>query len=413
MQEPSASEAYIARQPILDSTGQLFAYELLFRGGPGNQAGALPDAMKATAQVLDTALNNIGVRKLVGPHKAFINCSRELLLSDLLHSLDPQRFVIEVLETVQIDGEVVQAVQALHQLGFEIALDDFVFSVDDLRRSLPLLPYIRYIKIDLIGNSPQKRSEAARLLKAKGKIMLAEKVETEDEHRHCHQQGYELFQGYYFAKPEMLSTRKVDPRTTSILQVLQVLRRDPELSELEAAFKRHPELTLSLLRYINSVAIGLRSQVSSIRQALALVGQRKLSQWLTIMLYARSDTGVQGIQSPLFENAVQRARFLEDLARHLDPQGALADQAFLAGILSRMDALCRVPMQNILSEFDLGIDIRKALLEGQGRLGDLLTLVSALESGGDEVVGEALAALRLEVGTLRQSLGDSYAWQLD
>lgn len=405
------NDAYIARQPILDHTGNIFAYELLFRNSPCAQhAGAIPNAVQATAQVLEIALNNMGVQKLVGPHKAFINCSRDMLLSGVLKSLDPGRFVLEILETVQVDNELIESVSQLRHAGFELALDDFVFSAEDLRRALPLFPYVKYIKIDLIGNRPHERAEAARLLKDKGKIMLAEKVETEGQHHQCRQEGYELFQGYFFAKPELLSSRKLDPKVGSILQLLQVIRKDPDISELEAAFKRHPDMTLNLLRYMNSAAIALRNPINSVRQAIALVGLSNLQQWLTIMLYARPDSGSAAAQSPLFENAVQRARFLEDVAKRLSPKSALVDQAFLAGILSRMDALCRTPMQNILAEYDLGSEISNALLKGNGVLGQLLMLVSALESDAAELVGESLNTLKLSESDFQKILEDSYSW---
>lgn len=406
---PMNSNAYLARQPILDAAGNLFAYELLFRKGPtANEAGEIVDAVRATAQVLENALNSMGVQKLVGKHKAFVNCNREMLLSGVLQSLDPQRFVLEVLETVEVDEAVVSSVTQLHGAGFEFALDDFVLTPEMLRQFLPVLPLMKYVKIDLVGNTPKARAEAARLLKSKGKVLLAEKVETEAEYRQCIAEGYDLFQGYFFARPELLSSRKIDSRTSGIMQILQVLRRNPEMPELESAFKKQPEVTLSLLRYMNSAAIALRQPISSIRQAIALVGQRNLQQWLMLMLYARSDADSAG-QSPLFENAVQRARFLESIAKKLRPGTPLVDHAFLAGIMSRMDALCQVPMPNILADFDLGADISGALLEGKGMLGQMLLLISAVETGVENIVAENCRSLGIDEDMLSHSLEESYA----
>lgn len=350
----------------------------------------------------------MGVKKLVGKHKAFVNCNREMLLSGVLQSLDPQRFVLEVLETVEVDDAVVSSVTQLHGAGFEFALDDFVLTPEMLRQFLPVLPLMKYVKIDLVGNSPKGRAEAARLLKSKGKVLLAEKVETEAEYRQCIAEGYDLFQGYFFARPELLSSRKIDSRTSGIMQILQVLRRNPEMPELENAFKKQPEVTLNLLRYMNSAAIALRQPISSIRQAIALVGRRNLQQWLMLMLYARSDADSAG-QSPLFENAVQRARFLESIAKKLHPGTPLVDHAFLAGIMSRMDALCQVPMPNILADFDLGADISGALLEGKGMLGQMLLLISAVETGVENIVAENCRSLGIDEGMLSHSLEESYA----
>jgi len=233
--------AYVARQPILDRHGNLIAYELLFRNSPTlPHAGSIADAVQATAQVLENVLNNMGIQKIVGEHKAFVNCSRELLLSGLLATLDPHRFVLEILETVQIDTAVASAVAQLNSAGFELALDDFVMSPEALRHTLPLLPYVKYVKIDLVGSTPRERGDAVRILQRKGIILLAEKVETEAEFQACLQEGYELFQGYFFARPELIASRRLDPRISGIMQLLQVLRKDPDMPELENAFKRQP-----------------------------------------------------------------------------------------------------------------------------------------------------------------------------
>lgn len=401
--------AYIARQPIVDASGHLVAYELLFRNGLSNQAGLILDEVKATAQVLENALNNMGVQNLVGPHKAFINCSRDMLLSGILLSLDPQRFVLEILESVEIDPLIVSSVAALHEAGYIIALDDFVYTPSSMHHILPLLPYLRYVKLDLMANSPEQRQQATQWVRSKGIEMLAEKVETEQEFHLCRSEGCSLFQGYFFARPELISTQKIDSRITGILQILQLLRKDPDIKELEEAFKREPEVTFNLLRYMNSAAIALRNPISSIRQAIALVGLHNLQQWLMLMLYAKEGNGDFG-QSPLFENAVQRARFMEDLAKHIDPQGALPEQAFLVGVMSRLDALCRVPIHKIIQNLDLGPEITHALTEGKGVLGQLLFLIASLESGAEDLLTETLNTLQLPEEIFRISLEESYAW---
>jgi c-di-GMP-related signal transduction protein len=410
--DPAMETACLARQPIVDSSGNLFAYELLFRScltGTSEHT----DAVVATAQVLENTLNNIGVQNLVGPHKAFINCSREMLLSGMLNSLDPQRFVLEILETVRIDDELQSAAILLRQNGFELALDDFVFSPEVLHHTVALLPALTYIKMDLVGNSPKQLREAVRLLKPKGKIMLAEKVETGQEQQSCLEEGFELFQGYFFARPELVSTHKLDSRITGILQIFQVLQKDPDMPVLEASFKSQPEVMINLLRYMNSAAIALRTPVNSIRQAIALVGMRNLKQWLMLMLYARSENAHGALHSPLLENAMQRACLLEGIAKQTAPFTTLSEQAFLVGILSRMDALCRMPMKNILSDFDLGQEIADALLYGKGVLGLLVLLVGAMESNSGPIVQDCLRQLKLLPVDFQRILMDSYGRSAD
>ncbi len=398
--------AYLARQPIIDKAGDLFGYELLFRSGPV-QSAQFSDAFVATAQLLDNAFNSIGVDKIVGPNKAFLNCSRKMLLNDLSGMLDPERFVIEILEDVEVDSLLVESVQKISSQGFEIALDDLVFSPEVLDKVSPLLPFAQFVKIDLMANSSVQRTQAAEYFKSKGIKLLAEKVESEADVAVCRQEGYEFFQGYFFAKPELLSSEKIDARTAGILSILQVLWRDPEVSEVEIAFKGHPEITINLLRYINSASVAVRHKVSSIRQAITLVGLQNLRKWLTLLLYARSGNDVT-FQNPLFQNAIQRANFLESITKRADQFKHLQEESFLVGILSRMDALCRVSIRNILAQIDLGEEITAALLNGEGTLGRMLSLVSAIEEDHQEQVARLSSELKLREEMLSQSLLETY-----
>ena len=171
------SLAYLARQPILDRDGKIFAYELLFRDSPTSDTAVIASDMLATAQVLENVLNNIGLPKLIGDHKAFVNCSRDMLLDNLFGLLNPRCFVLEVLEDVEVDDALVKAVAHYHARGFEIALDDFIFHDEFLKRCAPLYPFISYVKMDLVENSDDDMARAAAFFKAKNIKILAEKVE--------------------------------------------------------------------------------------------------------------------------------------------------------------------------------------------------------------------------------------------
>jgi EAL and modified HD-GYP domain-containing signal transduction protein len=407
--ESSSDKVYVARQPIVDCDRKTVAYELLFRSGHTGGA-VIKDATQATARVLVNALNSMGVNTLVGKSKAFINCDRRMLMERTFEPLDPKVFVLEVLEDVTGDAEVAQVVGELKKAGFTIALDDFLMTPEHLAKITPFLPFASIVKIDLPLNTPAQIKATAEYFRSYPHItLLAEKVETEAEFLHCKGLGYKMFQGYFFARPEVMEGRKIDPRTSGVLQLLQVLRKDPEIKELENAFKRQPEITLNLLKYINSASVGVRGHIDSIRQTLTLIGQRKLQQWLMLMMFAGGGPNTSSA-SALFDNAAQRARLMENLARKIDIHGSLHEKAFLVGMLSRMDALCKVNLETILQEFDLGVDLSEALRGYKGILGDLLKIAASIELDEFEVALGLCNMHNVKPDSLQSSLTESWAW---
>ena len=407
----TTDKVYLARQPILTADYKNFAYELLFRNPPANFA-EVEDAMQATARVLVNTLNSVGTQALVGKSKAFVNCDRTMLLEKAFEPLDPKTFVLEILEDVVGDPEVVEAVKGLKDMGFEIALDDFIMTTKHVEKCQAFFPLVSYVKVDLMANNIiQIRDSASFFRKMPHIKLLAEKVESERMFLDCHHMGYTYFQGYFFAKPELVEGRKLDPKTAGVMQLLQLLSKDPEISELENAFKRQAEVTVNLLKFINSAAIGMRTHIDSIRQALAMIGQRKLQQWLMLLLFAGGGPSANAsTTSPLFENATQRARFMENLARIVDPRGSLHEKAFLVGMLSRMDALCKVKLETILKEFDLGEDLSNALREHKGILGDLLMITTAAESDDLDVMMGLCFHHGIKHEQMQSALTESWTW---
>jgi len=283
--------AYLARQPILDREGNVYAYELLFRDSPNSDSAVIANDLLATAQVLENVLNNIGVQRLVGSSKAFVNCSRNMLLDNLFGLLNPKYFVLEVLESVEVDNRVIEAVRDYRYMGFEIALDDFIFEEGYIKRFEPLFPYVSYIKLDVAENSPDKFAEASAFFKPRGIKLLAEKVEDEETYRRCTEAGYDYFQGFYFARPEMITGHKIDATSTAILQLLQLLRIRPTLDELCTHLDKHPEIAANLLKFANSDSQS-HEPIDNIRDAVAWVGVRHIQEWLLLMLYARPENSL-------------------------------------------------------------------------------------------------------------------------
>ena len=281
--------AYLARQPILDREGKTFAYELLFRDSPSSDTAIIASDLQATAQVLENILNSIGLTRLVGNSKAFINCSREILLDNLFGLLNPDRFVIEILEDVPVDEKLIRAIQRHKSLGFELALDDFIMNDEYISRFEPLFRYVSYVKMDLVDNTPEAMVKAAQFFKERNIKLLAEKVEDEATYRLCEKAGYDYFQGFFFAKPEIVTGQKIDATSAAILQIIKLLRTRPSLEVLCDKFDKHPDISANLLQFVNS-DVRNKPVIENVKNAIVWVGMKHIQEWLTIMLYAHLDT---------------------------------------------------------------------------------------------------------------------------
>jgi EAL and modified HD-GYP domain-containing signal transduction protein len=223
---------YIARQPILDKNNKLAAYELLFRDNSLQKEANVSDDTRATATVMENSAD-VGLNKLVGTHKAFINCNKDILCSDVVMLLEPKIYVLEVLEDVEIDDEVIERVEFLKETGFAIALDDFIYDPENVDRAAPIMKYVDIIKVDLMLCPKDQWKPCAEFIKSNKKIGLAEKVETHEDFKACKEYGYDLYQGYFFAKPEMITTGTIDSKTMEVLKVLNTLHKGAEIKEVE------------------------------------------------------------------------------------------------------------------------------------------------------------------------------------
>ncbi len=404
------SIAYLARQPILDKDGKIYAYELLFRDSPTSDTAVIASDVLATAQVLENVLNNIGIQRLIGNNKAFVNCSRNMLLDNLFGLLNPKCFVLEVLEDVEVDESVVKAIQRYKALGFEIALDDFIFNEEFIQRFKPLFPYVSYVKMDVVDNSLEDMTKAAGFFKVLGIKLLAEKVEDEATFKRCQDAGYDYFQGFFFAKPELVTGRKIDATSAAILQLILLLRSRPTLEALCDNLDKNQEIAANLLRFVNSSS-DKHSKIESIREAIVWVGMRNIHEWLMLMLYARPEMGMTPQSSPLFQNVNHRAKFLETLAREIDPENDdFCAKAFMVGLLSRMDALVRAPLETILPDAPTDDEMQEALLSRTGRLGQLLQLADAVELDDSQSIQSIITELGITATQLKFCITESYNW---
>jgi c-di-GMP-related signal transduction protein len=386
----ATEEVFIGRQPILDRNHELFAYELLFRSGRAKNEAHIQDDLSATASVVNHAFAELGIEQALGPYKGFINCDATLLLSDIIEILPSDKIVLEVLETVEVTPEIVERCKELKSRGFMLALDDFVNFEDKWR---PLLDLVEIVKVDLMPLDQAGLARTTQALKHWPLKLLAEKVDSREQAKYCHDLGYALFQGYYFAKPAIIAGKKLGHSQLSLVRLLGLVLEDAETHELEGVLKHEPGLAMNLMRLTNSVATGVRTKVTSLRHAITVLGRRQLQRWLQILLYTDPKGG--SIASPLLQLAATRGRLMELLAGKLHPGSREAeDRAFMAGIMSLMPSLMGVPLEEILKGVNLTGEVREALESRSGELGSLLLLSEALETSDGQAchdISEQLA----------------------
>ncbi|MDR5779856.1 EAL domain-containing protein [Caballeronia sp. LZ065] len=368
---------YVGRQPILDGDGALVAYELLFRDSPDNHA-RVHDDVQATAHVVARTVGEIGVPAVLGPYPGYVNMSRELLFDDIVHIMQPQRFVLELLENITFDDVLFKRCAQLRKAGFRFALDDVVRLDDPL---LEALPSVDIVKVDFLAADRAHLPELAAAVKLRGKQLVAEKVETHEDFSQARKLGFDLFQGYFFARPQVLSARRASPARGALLRLMTVLAGEPGMRELETELKRNPDIVVQLMRLANSSAQTRGRRVSSLREAIAAVGTRQLMRWAQLLLYA-DGSGLPWRSDPLLQLVGTRARFLELTAGVLRPgDEALADAAYMTGIFSLVHVVLDMQPAEILDKLHLAADIRAAILAGSGALGTLLGVARAAERG--------------------------------
>ncbi len=363
-----ALPAFVGRQPIFERRLGLVGYELLFRdeGAPPGERRA--DGDTCTAQVVLNTFLDIGLDSVVGTHTAFINATRAFLLDRLALHLPPHRVVIEVLEDVVPDDGVMAALEELRGRGYVIALDDFVLDSMASR----MVPLAHVIKVDISQVPPDQWPVYVERLSRKGLRLLAERVETHEQFARCAALGFEWFQGFFLARPSIVTgaPRRRRPHQLATLRLLALLERsDSSLDEVVEALSRDPALSYRLLQVINSAAFGLRRRVDSLRQALVMLGLRRVHGWVTLMVLG----GLSDRPPELLTTALLRGRMCELLGERLAPGRGPA--YFTTGLLSLLDVMLDMSWDDLEGHLPLSPEVLAATRRLEGDMGNVLAAV--------------------------------------
>lgn len=366
------ADIFIARQEIRNLNGKLVAYELLYRD---TAEGIIdfPSNIKATAHVLLTALTYVDLNEVIGKDvKAFINVDKQLLHSNILDVLDHKRFVIEILEDTEIDSKTLEKIKKLKNMGFEIAIDDFDGSAEMIKRFKHIFEYTSIIKIDAPTMNIENIKKLMPTFKSKNIELLIEKVETQEEMREYRKFGFHYFQGYGIKKPETITVKDHKEVTQLvILKLITIIKEDGETKDIENYLKRRPDIVLNILRFMNNQNL-TQKHISSILQAITLLGRDQLSKWLLIYLYSEMDG--DGISKTLLDASIYRAEEMEALATGQDKKSA-----FIVGLFSMIGELFGQDASEIFKSIQLDSKISSAIIHKNGVQGNLLREVEKEE----------------------------------
>ncbi len=396
-----ASPFFMTRRPVLDRRQELEAYELLFCSAAGDHTGAAANEADGAPSVIADVIRH-GISRVIGDVPGFLHVNAAALMSDIFDFLPPQSVVPVIAAGVEPSPEMLERIAQLVRIGFRFALD-----VDKQERTLhAFLPLVDILKVDTSGKIAAELAMICGRLHPHRKTVMAENVHTAQQFQLCSDAGFDIFQGYYFARQEVAHARKLKASQAAIIRLITLLASDADTVDIEDGIKHEPTLGLNLLRLVNTPAVSAH-RIDSLHQALMVLGRNQLQRWLQIMLYAPG--GPQGNRmTPLLTLAMTRGRLIELAAQKLRPGNrGIADTAFTVGIMSLMDSLFGMPMEEILMQMPVTKEVGDALLYRRGYFGDLLVLAEQTEWAD-----KAATSLLYGIESLRLSHHDLYALQL-
>lgn len=364
-------QIFIGRQPIIDGDGKLYGYELLHRRA-GESVAVVGDGDRVSSDMLLNAVLEIGIQQLSGEHRSFINVTQNLLMNPGLDALPSEKVVLEVLEDVPVDQPLLERLALLRGRGFEIALDDYVC----LPERVALIEHADIVKIDVLAVVEDDLARQSDFLKRRGVRLLAEKVETPEIYARLKSLGFDLFQGYFFARPEIYKSQRILPNKLVLLELLgRVNQPDITPNELAEIIRGDVSLSVTVLRWANSSMHGLRFAVESIQRAIVVLGLQTIRQWVALLALARMGT----TPSELLKMLLVRARCCELFAAAAELPNP--SSYFTVGLLSALDVLLKVNMAEALERVPLAAAQKAGVLSGEGDFGLALKAVMAMEAG--------------------------------
>lgn len=400
---------FVGRQPILDQNGDIYGYELLYRNSHKNFFPNV-NPEQATIGLLVNTFLTIGIEKVAGNSLSFINFTGELLTKDIFESLDSEKIVIEVLENVEITPSLLTKLRLLKETGFKIALDDFILQEQYSVHS-ELFKIVDFIKVDYLDTTPSERLEIERFIKQYPAIvMLAEKIETEEQFKVAKASGYKLFQGYFFSKPEIVMGIEIPSNVSLHFQLIERFHTEsPNIDAITELIMRDISLSYKLLRLINTLAFGVPKRISSIKQAIVLIGLRETKRWVQVLALREIGEGPgNGRTQALADYSLTRAKMCELLAKHDGKKNP--EEYFFAGMFSLIDVIMKRDWDAILQLIPLSDEVALTVRGEQTEITPYLQLAEAVERFEWQRIEQLTTEMGLSQAELSNYTLEAHRW---
>jgi EAL and modified HD-GYP domain-containing signal transduction protein len=362
--------ALLARQPIYNRSLEIEAYELLFRGNLSDQDAQFTCGDKASSQVLLNAFGEAGLESICGKHPAYINFTKNLILNR--PPFDPKQYVIEILEDIEVDDELISAIQMARQEGSKLALDDFILD----RNNVPLLALVDIVKIDVLSLTKTQIERFANAFKPRDLTLLAEKIETHEMYEFCKDLGFELFQGYFLSKPKIIEGRSMSDNKLLVLKFVKDLQ-DPEVTikTMTDTLSKDPQMAYKLLKLVNSSAFARVEKCSSLEQAAARLGLSHIRGWATLLALGN----LEDKPTALIQTSLERAIFCSKLGEKIGLHPT--HEYYTVGLFSLLDAFLDRPLLEIIQSLQLPKEIENSIVSCTSALGVTLHTARCLQEG--------------------------------
>ena len=405
------SKHLMGRQPILNGLEEIVGFELLFRCPASLGAADIQSSLKATSQVMFDILSSFGMRDVLGEHRGFINVDADMLMSDAIELLPTENIGIELLEDIVITPEIVERCRELKKMGCLLVLDDHRYApqYEPLYQGI-----VDIIKLDLLATPLEDLYREVELFRRYPVKLLAEKVDSRHVYLRSRKMGFELFQGYFFARPTLVQKVRMANASASFFRLMQQLSCDADIDAVEETFKQNPSLTYKLLLLVNSLAFTTREKIRTVRHAITQVGLEHLKRWVQLAIFA-DDSGA-ALNNPLMDMAAVRAAFMEELAQ-LDMgenrlmRRVIPEESFMVGTLSILKDIYEIDMVEILANLNLSDEIQDALVNRGGDLGTLLCVTEMMERLELDEAAECLERLGVSPESVLACQKRAYQWR--
>jgi EAL and modified HD-GYP domain-containing signal transduction protein len=372
------TSVYLGRQPIIDGNANLCAFDILYWDAKKQKSRA--DDRYSSASVINSVLNKFGRQTILGDRRGFVNVDEKFLMSDLIFSVPNKFFVFALMQSIQMSPKVIERVQQLHAKEFLLAINNMPLDISSLKKYEPILQEISFIKTNIDLEILESTKEIIIQIHKYGIQVIGTKLNDSNSYEFAKQLGCDWFEGYFFAEPKIMENAKYEPSQMNVLKLYNLLMQDVNIDEITLEFEKNPEVTVQLLQFINSGYFHFRNKIATIHHVLTLVGRVAIGQWLMLMIYSKSVKN-GGARSPLMLLVKSRTELMERILKAVKPdvRSNMLGEAYMVGVLSLVDTLFSMPLRVILESMHISDDVKDALYEGNGLLGEIYTVVRQTE----------------------------------